>query len=70
MTAPLTDRSDATEIVLRPDADVDTGGTSCAPVSAALVFSLMPPPIPPIEEQAAASNTMTVAEATLTVLLK
>jgi hypothetical protein len=70
MTAPLTVRSDATEIVLRPDAEVDTGGTSCAPVSAALVFSMMPPPVPPIEEQAAASITTAVAAATLAVLLK
>jgi hypothetical protein len=69
MIAPLTDRSEATEIVLRPDAEVDTGGTSCAPVSVGLLFSVVPP-IPPIEEQAAASNTKAVAEATLTVFLR
>jgi hypothetical protein len=48
---------------------VDTGGTSWAPVSAGVLFSLMPP-MPPMDEQAVASKTMAVMEATFNVFLK
>jgi hypothetical protein len=64
MTEPLTLRSPPTVIVLRPDAAVETGGTSCAPVNGALVFATMPPPVPGSEEQA---DSIT-AVATITAL--